>query len=128
MNKIELERRTKRFALDIIRFVGTLPRNSDASILGRQLLRSGTSIGANYREANRAESRADFIHKLGLVEKEAAETEYWLELLKEAVLADGEAASSLLSEANQLVRLFNRANRSAKISKVEQLSNRAIEQ
>ena len=128
MNKIELEGRTKKFALEVIRFVGSLPRNSDASILGRQLLRSGTSIGANYREANRAESRADFIHKLGLVEKEAAETEYWLELLREAGLAKGEAVSTLLSEVNQLVRLFNRANRSAKVPKIEQSSNRAFEQ
>lgn len=128
MNKIELERRTKAFALEIIRFVGMLPRNSDATILGRQLLRSGTSIGANYREANRAESRADFIHKLGLVEKEAAETEYWLELLNEAGLGHADAARLLLSEANQLVRIFNRANRSSKVPKIEQSSNRATEQ
>lgn len=128
MNKIELEARTKRFALEIIRFVGTLPRNSDAGILGRQLLRSGTSVGGNYREANRAESRADFIHKLGIVEKEAAETEYWLELLKEAGLGNTEVVSTLASEANQLVRIFNRANRSSRTPGIEQSSNRAIEQ
>ena len=128
MDRIELEARTKRFAQETIRFVGMLPRNSDAAILGRQLLRSGTSIGANYREANRAESRADFIHKLGLVEKEAAETEYWLQLLKEAGLGDGSKLNELLLEANQLVRIFNRANRSSKVPKIEQSSNRATEQ
>ena len=76
MDKHELEQRTKGFALRIIRFVAALPKSKVSSVLGYQLLKSGTSIGANYREANRAESRNDFIHKIAIVEKEAAETVY----------------------------------------------------
>lgn len=82
MNKAELEERTKRFAIATLKFVRGLPNHREADILARQLIKSATSIGANYREANRAESRADFVHKLAVVEKEAAETEYWLELVK----------------------------------------------
>ncbi len=76
MEKAELEQRTKRFALRVIGFVAELPKSKVNDVLGYQLLKSGTSIGANYREANRAESRNDFIHKIGVVEKEAAETQY----------------------------------------------------
>jgi len=79
MNKNELEQRTKRFGLSIVRFVENLPKNKTTDVLGYQLLKSGTSVGANYREANRAESRADFMHKVGIVEKEIAEAQYWLE-------------------------------------------------
>jgi four helix bundle protein len=79
MDKVELERRTKDFALRVIRFVTRLPKNKVTDVLGYQMLKTGTSVGANYREANRAESRADFIHKIGIVEKEIAETQYWLE-------------------------------------------------
>ena len=78
MNRHELEERTKLFALRVIPFVARLPKNKVADVIGYQLTKSGTSIGANYREANRAESRNDFIHKVALVEKEAAETQYWL--------------------------------------------------
>ncbi len=74
MDKIELEKRTKAFALRIMNFVERLPKSKVSDTLGRQLLGSGTSVGANYREANRAQSRSDFIHKIALVEKEAAET------------------------------------------------------
>src|SRR6266478_4133702 len=80
----DLEKRTKQFALSVIRFVSSLARTREADVLGRQLLRSATSIGANYREANRAVSRADFANKIGTVQKEAAETQYWLELLIES--------------------------------------------
>ena len=79
----DLERRTKKFALQAIKFVSGLPRTRDADVLGRQLLRSATSIGANYREANRAVSRADFANKIGTIQKEASETQYWIELLLE---------------------------------------------
>jgi len=72
MNKIELERRTKEFSLQLIHFLESLPKNYLGETLDRQLLKSGTSIGANYREANRAESKADFIHKLAIVGKEAS--------------------------------------------------------
>ncbi len=80
MDKKELEKRTKKFALEVIRFVADLPKNKITDVLGYQFLKCGTSIGANYREANRAQSRQDFIHKIAIVEKESSETQYWLEL------------------------------------------------
>ena len=96
MNKAELEQRTKEFSLILIRFLQSLPKNYLGEALGRQLLKSGTSIGANYREANRAESKADFIHKLAIVEKEASETVYWLELMTEAQIGDRKDVAKLL--------------------------------
>jgi|SRR6516162_9083537 four helix bundle protein len=84
--KKELEARTKRFALSVIQVVGKLPRGKASDVIGYQLLKSGTSIGVNYREVNRAQSHDDFIHKVAICEKEAAETEYWLELAMEANL------------------------------------------
>lgn len=75
MNKKELEQRTKRFALRIIAFVTRLPKGKIGDVLGYQLLKAGTSVGGNYREANRAQSRNDFIHKIAIVEKESAESE-----------------------------------------------------
>ena len=79
--KSGLSERTKQFALDVIAFVDALSKEETARILGRQLLRAGTSVGGNYRAAHRARSTADFIAKLGLVEEEADESGYWLELL-----------------------------------------------
>ena len=76
MDKKDLERRTKKFALAVIKFIADLPNNKITNVLGYQLLKCGTSIGANYREANRAQSRKDFIHKVAVVEKEASETQY----------------------------------------------------
>ena len=103
MDKAELEQRTKRFALRVIGFVAELPKSKVNDVLGYQLLKSGTSIGANYREANRAESRNDFIHKIGVVEKEAAETQYWLELSQEARLGSTQERQWLLQESGELL-------------------------
>jgi four helix bundle protein len=114
MDKNELESRTKEFALRVVRFVGMLPKNRVADVLGHQLLRAGTSIGANYREANRAESRNDFIHKVGVVEKEASETQYWLELLQEAGLGDQEERRWLLRESGELLAIFTASGKTAK--------------
>jgi four helix bundle protein len=111
--KTELEDRTLRFALSAIHTVGTLPRNVPGSVIGRQLLKSATSIGANYREAQRAESRADFIHKVAIAEKEAAETEYWLTLCTEAGLAVS-AARPLLVESRELLAILVAIGRNAK--------------
>src|SRR3954469_1875901 len=102
----DLERRTKRFALQAIKLVSGLPRTRDADILSRQLLRSATSIGANYREANRGVSRADFANKIGTVQKEASETQYWLELLIESGIAPQRAAHDLLKESSELLAIF----------------------
>ena len=114
MNKIDLENRTKEFALRIIKFVAALPKNRVADVLGYQLLKSGTSVGANYREANRGESRADFIHKVGIVEKECAETEYWLELCQEANIGDPRERQWLLRESGELLAIFTRIGKTSK--------------
>src|SRR5882762_11838146 len=102
----DLERRTKQFAVRVIDFVSKLPRSMTGDVLTRQLLRSATSIGANYREANRGVSRADFSNKIGTVQKEAAETQYWLELLIESELTRGEAVQQLLKESSELLAIF----------------------
>jgi four helix bundle protein len=104
--KQELEARTKRFALSVIQLVGKLPRGKASDVVGYQLLKSGTSIGANYREANRAQSHEDFIHKVAICEKEAAETEYWLELALEANLATLSSIEGLLKEVRELLAIF----------------------
>ena len=101
----DLEQRTKRFGLAVIRFCSSLPRAREADVLGKQLLRSATSIGANYREANRGVSRADFANKIGTVQKEASETQYWLELLIESEIAK-ERAVMLHKEATELLAIF----------------------
>jgi four helix bundle protein len=115
MDKKELERRTRAFALRVVRFVSSLPKSKVSDVLGYQLLKSGTSIGANYREANRAESRNDFIHKIAIVEKEAAETQYWLELFEEAQIGNEEERRWLLKESGELLAIFTASGRTAKV-------------
>ena len=114
MDRWGLEARTKAFALRVVRFVAQLPKHRVADVLGYQLLRSGTSVGANYREAARAESRNDFVHKVGVVEKEAAETEYWLELMEGAEIGDADERSWLRAEARELLAIFTASGRTAK--------------
>ena len=104
--KTELEDRTKKFAVAIVRLVRTFPRTVDGIGIGRQLLYSGTSIGANYREANRAESRKDFIHKVGVAEKEASETQYWLEICADAPLGETAEVKRLHKEAGELLAIL----------------------
>src|SRR6266404_1795895 len=101
----DLEQRTKRFSLAAIRFTSLLPRNRAADVVGRQLLRSATSIRANYREANRGVSRADFANKIGTVQKEASETQYWLKLLIESDIGK-ERALALHKGASELLAIF----------------------
>ena len=114
MDRAELERRTKEFALRVIRFVTALPKGEVSDTLGNQLLKSGTSIGSNYREANRAQSRSDFIYKIALVEKEAAETQYWLELLDESKIGNSDDRCWLLQESNALLAIFTSVGKTAK--------------
>jgi len=102
----ELRARTKRFALRIIRLFRSLPRSPDAQILGKHLLRSGTSVGANYRAAGRARSPAEFTAKIGIVLEEADETVFWLECLIEAGIVKQQLLENLLTEANELVAIF----------------------
>jgi len=117
MDKAELEQRSKAFALRVIRFVSGLPKSKVTNVLGYQLLKSGTSIGANYREANRAESRNDFIHKIAIVEKEAAETQYWLELLEDTGMGDSAERHWLLQECSELLAIFTASGKTAKTGK-----------
>jgi four helix bundle protein len=112
--KTELEGRTKEFSVRIVRLIRTFPRTVDGIEMGRQLLRSGTSIGANYREANRAESKADFIHKVGIAEKEASATVYWLELCEASPLGNTVEVRSLLAESNELLAILTTIGRKAK--------------
>ena len=114
MDKKDLEERTKKFALEVIKFVAELPRNKITNVLGYQLLKCGTSIGANYREANRAQSRKDFIHKIAVVEKEASETQYWLELCDALQIGDLKTRSWLLSESGELLAIFTSIGKTAK--------------
>ncbi len=117
MDKKELELRTKQFAIRIIRFVSALPKNKVSDIIGYQLLKAGTSIGANYREANRAESRKDFIHKISIVEKEASETKYWLELCQETNIGDTNDRQWLYEESIQLLSIFTSIGKTTKAKK-----------
>ena len=112
--KTELEGRTKNFSVRIVRLIRTFPKTVDGIEMGRQLLRSGTAIGANYREANRGESKRDFIHKVGIAEKEASETVYWLEICEAAVLGDVNEVHLLLKEANELLAIVTTIGRKAK--------------
>jgi four helix bundle protein len=105
MSNQDLKQRTKRFALDTIAFVEALPKDETSRVLGRQLLRSGTSVGANYRAAKRSKSNADFINKMTIVEEEADECGYWLELLTESKKVSETKAISLLREADELVAI-----------------------
>src|SRR4030066_505268 len=105
MEQSYLKERTKCFALEIIKLVESLPKGRTADVIGRQLLDAGTSVGANYRAACRARSPADFISKMGIVEEEADETIYWMELLIEAKLVQENDISGLLDEANQILAM-----------------------
>jgi four helix bundle protein len=107
MDNNDLLKRTKKIALNTIAFVQGLEKNKASYTLGNQLFRSATSIGANYRAANRAKSKADFAYKIKIVEEECDETEYWLELFIESGIAENNASTALLSEARQLTAIFS---------------------
>jgi four helix bundle protein len=105
MRNDNLKERTKRFALDVIHFVEHLPNTETCRVIGRQLLRAGTSVGANYRAAARARSTADFISKMTVVEEEADECAYWTELLLDDGKVGATQASPLLQEASELTAI-----------------------
>ena len=106
MNKHELLKRTKLYALRVIKAVQALPRDDVRGVLGRQLLRAGTSVGANYRAACRAKSTADFVNKLKIVEEECDESLYWMELLIESGLIQLRRLELLIQEGDGLLSLF----------------------
>jgi four helix bundle protein len=110
----ELEERTLAFAVQVVAFVSSFPRSDSALVIGRQLLRSGTSIGANYREANRAESPSDFAHKVAIAVKEAAETEYWLLLCQRTDIGSHDSLAMLTIETNELIAILSTILRRAR--------------
>ncbi len=105
--KVELERRTVAFSVAVLRILRKIPVGIESRNIKDQLARSSTAIGANYREANRAESRSDFLHKIPVAAKEASESEYWLLLLKELYPNVAEI-SPFLIEAGEIVRIFDK--------------------
>ena len=102
----DLARRTKRFALDVVRAYVALPKSTVSYVLGRQLLKSGTSVGAHYREARRAKSNADFVSKIEGALHELDEAAYWLELLRDTDLMKAGEADNLTIESNELISIF----------------------
>lgn len=105
MDEKEFKSRTKQIALRVIRLVESLPNSISAQIIGKQVLRSATSIGANYRAACRGKSTADVIHKLAIVEEEADESLYWLELLIESNIISENKLSALMNEISEIVAM-----------------------
>jgi four helix bundle protein len=114
MDKIELKRRTQKFAVDVIKFIEAQPRKYSLDVLSKQLLRSSTSIGANYRSACKGKSTADFINKIIIVEEEADESIYWLELMEETSLINTKDILDLKKEANELTAIFTAIGKTAK--------------
>lgn len=118
MNENELKQRTKTFALRIIKLVDALPKTTAGRAIGNQLMRSGTSVGANYRAACRDRSKSEFIAKLGVVEEEADESAFWMELIVESGLMKESLVSVLLKEANELVAIMAASRISASKSQI----------
>ena len=114
MKHENLKVRTKAFALRIINLVDKLPNNLSCQVIGKQLLRCGTSVGANYRASCRARSQADFISKIGIVIEEADEALFWMELLVESGMIKEVLLQSLINEANELVAIFIASGKTAK--------------
>ncbi|HYT70494.1 MAG TPA: four helix bundle protein [Gemmatimonadales bacterium] len=114
MPQADLKARTRAFALAIIQLVEDLPRGRSADVIGTQLLRAGTSVGANYRAACRARSRKEFVSKMGIVEEEADESQFWLDLVVERGLGDVERVAALRDEACQLVAIAVSSIRTAR--------------
>ena len=115
MKPQDLKLRTKAFALRIIRMYSKLPKSGTvAQVLGKQVLRSGTSVGANYREASRARSKAEFVSKIGDCLKEIDETEYWLELIVDSGCVSANRMTELLDEARQLIAILTTIDKNAK--------------
>jgi four helix bundle protein len=113
MDEKELKQRTKSFSLRVIRLVGALPRTVEGRAVCGQLIRCGTSVGANYRAACRGRSKAEFIAKLGIVEEEADECCFWMEIIIESNLMKDELVRPLLQEASEIVAIMTASRKSA---------------
>ena len=114
MNETQLKDRTKEFALRVMKLVSNLPKTIEGQAIGKQLFRSGTSVGANYRAACRGRSRAEFAAKLGTVEEEADESAFWMELIIEGGLLKKRLVEPLLKEADELVAIMAASRKSAR--------------
>ncbi len=117
--KEEIKFRSKLFALAVIKMTEGLPRKNSTFPICNQIIKSATSIGANYRSALRGRSKAEFIAKLGIVEEEADETLYWLEIIKESGLGDSKIIDPLWKEGNELLSIFIAMIKTAKINQLE---------
>ena len=111
----QLEDRTKKFAISIIRLSSSLPNTTEGKVIKNQITKSGTSVGANYREANRSRSKADFSNKIRISESEASETVYWLEIISEIGWTNSEKIELILCEANEILALFTTISKSLKL-------------
>ena len=112
---IELQERAKKFAIDIVCAFAALPKADEARVIGRQFLRSGTAVAANYRAACRARSKPEFISKMGVVVEEADETDFWLELLVDAKVVAAPSVIALRNECRELLRIFSSSLATAKV-------------
>jgi len=117
MDEQELKQRTKRFALRVIKLVDALPKTTVGRAIGNQLMRAGTSVGANYRAACRSRSKAEFVARVGVVEEEADESAYWMELIIESGLKPT-LVNALIQEANELVAIMAASRISASKSAI----------
>jgi len=114
MTSKELKERTKQFSLDVVVLISSLNKNMVSDVLGRQLLKSGTSVGANYRAACRSKSKPDFINKVAIVIKETDESQFWLELMVGSGIVKREPALKLWQQADELVRIMTATSKTAK--------------
>ena len=110
----QLRERTKQFAIRVVKMVQRLPKTDEARAMGKQLLRSGTSVAANYRPVGRARSKAEFIAKMGVVVEESDETVFWLELLIDTGIVRKDQTEDLLAEGNELLAIFAASQSTAK--------------
>jgi four helix bundle protein len=124
VNEAELLKRTKQFALRVMKLVAALPNSTVGRPIGSQLIRSGTSVGANYRAACKARSKAEFISKIGTVEEEADESAYWMELVIEGELMPEKRVEPLHREANEIVAIMASSRISASRRPQSQIANR----
>ena len=113
-NAEELRERTKKFAIRIIRLFEASPKTTEAQVIGKQLLRSGTSVGANYRAVCRARSKAEFVARLGIVAEEADESVFWLEILEETKTFNAKQLQEILKEAKELAAIFSASQKTAR--------------
>ncbi|HET6669593.1 MAG TPA: four helix bundle protein [Pyrinomonadaceae bacterium] len=123
MNAEELKKRTNKFSLRVLKLVAALPNNVQGRAIGHQLMRSGTSVGANFRAACRGRSRREFVAKIGVVEEEADESAFWMELIIEGEMMEEDRVSALLKEAQELAKIMAKSRISA-INSLRRSENR----